>query len=134
MTASAFRGRNFRRNVPAMEGTTATKRRQRKTAATRPQLVTETYDKGQDAVLLRTDQLNELFRAEGITTNAARADALGYPSTSFFRAWKGFPAPSPLIAAIRRRWPNEPYEQLFIAGPAKGERKVQANAPANRAA
>lgn len=117
-----------------MEGTTATAHRPRNTAARRQRYVTETFDKGQDAVLLHVNELDELFRAEGITTHAARADALGYPSTSLFRAWKGLPAPSALIAAVRRHWPDEPYERLFIAGPAIGERKVPANARPDRAA
>ncbi|WP_344613275.1 hypothetical protein [Dactylosporangium salmoneum] len=117
-----------------MEGKTATTHRPRNTAAKRQRYVTETFDKGQDAVLLHVNAIDELFRGEGITTHAARADALGYPSTSLFRAWKGFPAPSPLIAAIRRRWPDKKYEELFIDGPAMGERKVPANARANRAA
>jgi hypothetical protein len=68
-------------------------------------------------ITCRTGVLEKLFAAENIHTYREMSASLNYDSTSgVHRACNGVPVSAWLIAAIRLRFPEVPYERIFTEG------------------
>jgi hypothetical protein len=71
-------------------------------------------------ITMKTEQVLRVMRTAGLNTTAEQAEALGIDTSTWFRLTTGRTTLGPkVMAAILRRFPDWPFDELFLVADEK---------------